>query len=362
MSKFWRNIIISTLIAVAVYLFLSYSETKELPGFQDQWSNAILSIFLVNLIGFALIKLNKLYNKNIPWSRNVSLRFVIEVSGTVILSAIGATFFLIILNYGYDNSEIAFIDYVKDGIIKFGIISFVISYSYSLINFSIFSYNEYSVGQIESLASERIQLDLRFEALKSQLNPHFLFNALNTISSLIFINIKQAENYVRLLAKTYNYILDTNGDKVVSIAKEIEMTKAYFFMHKIRYEDFVELIVEDNLEKLDGKVPPFTLQILVENALKHSVISKENPLKIEIYSQNNNELVVKNNIVKKPVYQSTMESLMNKQKDTESYQIGLSNIRSRYKYLVNMDIDVISGNFFKVKVPIIDNYEKKLVL
>lgn len=360
MSKSWRNIIISTLVAIVVYFFLLYSETRELLGINDQWLGLSIAIIIVILIGQSLMKLNGIYNKYLPWNKNISLRFSIEVATSIILSGAGAIIFIIsyALN-NYDNVEVPFLEFIYDGIIKFAILAVVISYIYSLINFSIYSYNQYSVGQIEALASERIQLDLSFEALKSQLNPHFLFNALNTISSLIFINIKQAENYIRMLADTYNYILDTNGDKVVSIGQEIEMTKAYFFMHKIRYEELVELDISDGIEKLEGTIPPFTLQILVENALKHSVISENNHLKIEIYCNNNNQIVVKNNIVEKPIYQSTMENLLNKQKDTESYKIGLSNISDRYKYLVNKGIEVTSGKYFKVKVPIIHNgYEK----
>lgn len=353
MSKFQRNTIISTLIALTVYLFLGYSETSKFPAFSDQWMEMLLVIALANAIGFILIKLNSVYNRLIPWNRGVSLRFFIEVSSSLILYFVVATIFFIYLKILYFDSNNLIPDEAVDGLIKFGILSLVISYSYSLINFSIYSYNQYSVGQIEALASERIQLDLRFEALKSQLNPHFLFNALNTISSLIFINKKQAEKYIRLLAGTYNYILETNGDKVVSIAKEIEMTKAYFYMHKIRYEDFVELKINKDLENEQGKLPPFTLQILVENAIKHTVICEKDPLLIEIYGNKNNQIVVKNNIVENPAYQSTMENLINKQKDSESYKIGLSNIRERYSYLADKEIDVSAGKYFKVKVPII---------
>lgn len=354
MPGIWRNIFISTILALVVYLFIFYSETTVFPSILTQWPGMIITIVLVNLIGFTLLFLNTYYNRLLPWNKYVSIRFIVEISTGLLLSAIATSIFVFAYLFNnYENTEVAFLDFIQDGLIKLAILSLVISYIYSLINFSIYSYNQYSVGQIQTLASERMQLDLRFEALKSQLNPHFLFNALNTISSLIYLNTKQAEKYIRLLAKTYNYILETNSDRVVTLSSEIEMTKAYFFMHKIRYEDMVELVIDDRIEILEGYIPPFTLQILVENALKHSVVSEKDHLKIEIYPNNGNQIVVKNNIVDKPVYQSTMENLMNKQKETESYQIGLSNIRNRYKFLINKDIEVTSGKFFKVKVPII---------
>ncbi len=357
MSNSLRNIIISTILAVVVYLFIYYSETTTFPSLINQWPGLLITVMLVNIVGFILIKLNKQYNKWLPWRKNVSTRFLVEVSTSFLLNSTAATIFIFGYLYNvYFPTEATFTDSILDGIIKFGILTLVISYIYSLINFSIYSYNQYSVGQIQALASERLQLDLRFEALKSQLNPHFLFNALNTISSLIYLNVQQAEKYIRLLASTYTYILDTNSEKVVSVADEIEMTKSYFFMHKIKYEDFIELVIDEKVAGISGSIPPFTLQILVENALKHSVISEKSKLRIEIYSNNNNQLIVKNNIVDKPIYQSTMENLLNKQKETESYQIGLSNIRSRYKFLIDRDIEVSTGDYFKVKVPIIENY------
>ncbi len=356
MPYIWRNIIISSLIGIAIYLFVFYSETTVLPNILEQWPGIVLSIILVNLIGLGLIYTNRLYNNWLQWSNNVSLRFFIEVCTGLLLSALAVTVFIFgFLRFNYNPESPSYYESLSDGLIKFGILSLVSTYIYSLINFSIYSYNQYSVGQIEALASERVQLDLRFEALKSQLNPHFLFNALNTISSLIYLNKNQAEKYIRILAQTYNYIIETNGDKIVTIVEEIEMSKAYFYMHKIRYEDFVELRINKNLNGLKGFIPPFTLQILVENALKHNVISEKSPLIIQIYKNSNSQIVVKNNIVERPVHQSTMENLMNKQKQTESYQIGLSNISRRYKFLVNKDIDIISGKYFKVKVPIIKN-------
>ncbi len=357
MSNTLRNIVISTILTVVVYMFIYYSETTTFPSLVNQWPGMLLALAMVISIGFILIRLNKLFNSWIPWSRYVSTRFIVEVMTSILLIAIASTIFIFgYLHNVYAPTEITFAEAITDGIIKLAILTMVISYIYSLINFSIYSYNQYSVGQIQALASERMQLDLRFEALKSQLNPHFLFNALNTISSLIYLNIEQAEQYIRLLASTYTYILDTNSEKVVSVADEVEMTKSYFFMHKIKYEDFVELVVDEKVSEISGYLPPFTLQILVENALKHSVISERNKLKIEIYHNNRNQIIVKNNIVDKPVYQSTMENLLNKQKATESYKIGLSNIRSRYKFLIDKDIEVSSGNYFKVKVPLILNH------
>lgn len=359
MNKTWRNIIISTLLAIAVYLFVFYSETTVFPKFIEQWVGILLAVVLVNLIGWGMISLNVVLNKYVPWDSKITLRFVIEVCTGILLSAIAAVLFVyVFIAQTHTNDEITLVEFIYDGAIKFGILSVVIIYVYSLINFSIFSYNQYSVGQIEAITSDRIQLDLRFAALKSQLNPHFLFNALNTISSLIYMDVKLAEDYIRQLARTYDYILATDDTKLIAFQEELEMVRGYFFMQKTRYDDRVHLNVSKELENITGYIPPFTLQILVENALKHSTISEENPLKIEIFSNNNN-IVVRNNIVDKHESTSSMNYLLNKQKESESYKIGLSNIRARYKFLTNKIIEVSSDTDFTVSIPLIQEDEIK---
>ena len=343
-------------MAIAVYLFVFYSETTVFPKLIDQWAGILLAVVLVNFIGWGMVSLNTVLNKYVPWNTKITLRFVIEVGSGIILSAIAAVIFIYAyIAQAYTNDEITLVELIYDGVIKFGIVTVVIIYVYSLINFSVFSYNQYSVGQIESLTSDRIQLDLRFAALKSQLNPHFLFNALNTISSLIYMDVKLAEDYIRQLARIYDYILETDDTKLIAFKDELEMVTGYFFMQKTRYDDRVELNISKGLENITGFIPPFTLQILVENALKHSIISEENPLRIEITSNNNGRIVVRNNIINKSDSTSSMNHLLNKQKDSESYKIGLSNIKSRYKFLTDKTIEVSSVNDFTVSIPLIQD-------
>ena len=359
MSGVFRNSIISSLIAIAVYLYIYYSESIGEPNWKEEWLGLLLAIFLVNLIGLALMNLNKWFNKRIPWNKQITIRFGVEIVSGILLSVIAAFvfFYAYVLRVHIPSEEIP-TELYHDGILKFGILSLVLVYGYSVINFSSFSYNQYSKGQLESLSAERIQLELRFEALKSQLNPHFLFNALNTISSLIYTSSNQAEEYIRQLAKTYNYILDTNGNHLVRLADEIEMLKAYFYMHKIKFNDRVELKIDEHLERTKGYIPPFTFQILVENAIKHNEISEQYPLTIEIYKDKKSQLIVKNNCNSIPKQESDMEPTAHKNQ-TESYKIGLLNIRKRYKYILDTDVKVTEGESFVVSLPFIHSPELK---
>jgi len=172
------------------------------------------------------------------------------------------------------------------------------------------------------------------------------------------VNLAQAEKYIRHLASTYNYILNTNNTKAVRLNEELDLVRAYFFMHKIRYENRIELSIDEKLDNVAGYIPPLVLQILVENAFKHSIISEIQPLKIEIFKNGDNWLTVRNNIIRNTDDLSTMNVLLNKQKESESYKVGLSNIISRYSYFTTQKIEVSSGKHFTVRVPIIQEYNE----
>lgn len=351
MLRIWPNSIISSLIAVAVYIYIYYSETTESPNWSEQWIGLVLAVFLVNLVGVGLARLSKLYNAVLPWNKQITLRFSVEMISGIVLSFLAAVLFWFVYFFYFNSvAEKYTFEYYRDGMIKLGIVTLVLVYGYSLVNFLRYSYKQYSARQIEALATERIQLELRFEALKSQLNPHFLFNALNTISSLIYTDINQAESYIRQLASTYNYILKTNGYHLVKLQDELKMIKAYFFMHKIKYNEAIELKINERLDELKGFVPPFTLQILVENALKHSDISANNPLTIEIFDEKGEFLIVRNNSQSGNKQKGSDKPINDK--PSGSYNIGLSNIRNRYKHILNEDICVTTGDYFTVTLPL----------
>lgn len=240
-----------------------------------------------------------------------------------------------------------------DGAIKLGIITIAIIFIISLVNFSVFSYNQYAYVQIEKLSIERDQVRLQFEALKSQLSPHFLFNALNTISSLLYKDISISEDYIRKLAKTYQYILETEKRKLVELSEELSMVKAFYFMQKIKYEDCLDLELNIHTALYKTLIPPLTIQMLVENAIKHNKICDEHTLKIEIYDENEKVIVVKNNIIQKPELIEIGNNLIERPQDQKSHKIGLKNIRQRYKYLADKNIEVIFDEYFTVKLPVI---------
>ena len=347
-----RSILISSLLAVGVFSFIFFSETGELPKVNDHWQGYILAIILANSGAIALYYINLLYNQHIPWNERRSIRFLVElISGLIIFSFLAVLFYFIYIspNISIELKSEFWINY-WDGVVKFGIILSVFIYIFSLVNFSMFSYNQYSVVQIESLQHERNQLKLQFQALKSQLNPHFLFNALNTISSLSSQDIQQAEAYIRKLADTYQYILNTENRKLVSLKEELEMLSAFFYMQKIKYEDWIDLKLSISSDVLETFIPPLTLQMLVENALKHNMVCEERRLMIEVKADEFGISVI-NNCDDDLDFKEEGSRINEKQNN--SHKIGLVNIKKRYHYFTKLKIEVERTSVFTVHLPLL---------
>jgi len=182
----------------------------------------------------------------------------------------------------------------------------------------------------------------RYRTLKAQVNPHFLFNSLNTLSEIIYVDTRKADNYIQELAGIYRYILDNEETDLISLEEEIRFVTRYFELQKVR---------DGNRVQLNMNIPgagrfsilPISLQILVENALKHNSASEEKPLKILIHKEREDYIVVSNDINKRNVL-------------TDSHGTGLSNLKERVKLITGKEMTVkTENNQFIVKLPIIRN-------
>ena len=197
---------------------------------------------------------------------------------------------------------------------------------------------QHSVEEKEMLKRESLQAQLN--ALKTQVNPHFLFNNLNTLCSIIPDNPKQAVDFVQQLSKVYRHILEVKYEKSIPLKDEMEVLQAYSFLLKTRFEDNLYIDIQVNEASLDKKIVPLSLQLLMENAIKHNIISQDKPLKI-IVTVIDDHLVISNNLQKK-------------NQITESTGIGLNNIRNRYKLLTDKVIVITETNTnFTVSIPLI---------
>ncbi|HEU4606582.1 MAG TPA: histidine kinase [Chitinophagaceae bacterium] len=195
------------------------------------------------------------------------------------------------------------------------------------------------VDEAEQLKKENLQSQL--EGLKGQVNPHFLFNSLNSLSSLISEDPEKAEWFLDEMSKVYRYLLRNNEDGLATLDAEMQFIYSYFHMLKTRYGDGLDMEVKIDERFLTYHIPPLTLQMLVENAVKHNMILKDSPLKILIMTTNSGRLVVSNN-------------LQRKDRMVSSNKVGLSNIVNKYRLMQLEDINVRDdGKEFAVVVPLI---------
>ena len=183
-------------------------------------------------------------------------------------------------------------------------------------------------------------LKYQYRTLKTQVNPHFLFNSLNTLSEIIYSDAKKADNYIQKLSSIYRYILDNEKTDLIPLNKEIEFVKQYFLLQKERDENKIQLDIDfENADKF--KIVPISLQLLIENALKHNVISEENPLIIHINGDNK--------------YISISNNMQRKNTISNSPGTGLSNLMARVKLITGKEIAINQeNNRFIVKLPLVD--------
>jgi LytS/YehU family sensor histidine kinase len=188
---------------------------------------------------------------------------------------------------------------------------------FHLLNAIMYYFNEYKTKWVEAEELKRITAQAELQLVKSQINPHFLFNNLNVLSTLVLQNNAEANKFIEAFSKVYRYILSIHDKELVEIKTELDYIKPYIFLLEKRFSD--GLSIKINIpEQFESKyIIPASLQMLIENAIKHNVVSRQKPLRIDVHVNGNNTIVVSNNL-------QARESVEN------STEIGLSNIKKRY--------------------------------
>jgi|GEM_PF-3782213 len=199
-----------------------------------------------------------------------------------------------------------------------------------------------SLNQQAKLENEQLKQEnmrARLSLLQEQVNPHFLFNSLGTLRSMI--NEKAPRDFIQRLAEVYRYLLNSRMADLVDLRRELEFTNAYLYILKERFEEALMVTVDVGEDLYVKKLPPLTLQLLIENAVKHNVIDIGTPLNIHIYSKDGAQLVISN-------------SLKRKQTVSSSLGTGLNNIRDRYRLLAGLEINITeSDTEFTVTIPLL---------
>ena len=220
------------------------------------------------------------------------------------------------------------------------IASLTVSFFVISIYETIFFYTQLQTSITEKEQLERENIKSQLEGLKNQVNPHFLFNSLNTLTYLIPEDPDRAVGFVQQLSKVYRYILEIKDEKLIPLSEELKFLDAYIFLLKERFGENFQIEVNIPDDFLTHKVVPLSLQLLLENAIKHNIISSLKPLKIEVFIEKG-KLIVRNNLQKK-------NQVMNSTKS------GLQNIKNRYSFFSNKKVEVLStSEYFIVMLPLL---------
>lgn len=220
------------------------------------------------------------------------------------------------------------------------VVAIVITFIVTLAIHTFYFYKAYQENKVKEQKVIAGTASAQFESLKNQIDPHFLFNSLNVLSSLIEENPESAQRFTTSLSKIYRYVLEQKDKELVSVQEELNFAKTYMNLLKMRFENSITFELPENFAKEEAKVVPLSLQLLLENCIKHNVVSEYKPLHIKIYIEDN-QLVIENNLQKKDIL-------------SERKGVGLQNIVNRYAILTDRKVWVTeNAQVFKVGLPIL---------
>lgn len=278
--------------------------------------------------------------KSLPWEHRPGVRFTIQL-----LLGLGVTaiVFIIVSIFSHLSTHIPlrlFIEEFAGHAVLFSI--FVTS-----MYIGIFFFQRMKTALLETERLKQESLLAQNQVLRQQIDPHFLFNNINTLSSLIAEDQKLAIEFVRRLSNVYRYVLQSKDYELINLKEELDFIRDYAFAFHLRFGDNFSLATNVPEAFQNTRIPPLTLQILVENCVKHNIISRDKPLRVSISVENNSHIVVRNNLQRKSILPSRTH-------------VGLKNIITRYEFVTQkmVQIEEPQGEFI-VKLPLLNGKENK---
>jgi two-component system, LytTR family, sensor kinase len=299
------------------------------------WAFAITS---TQWLGPVLI--NYFLDKRMKWMNRPVTRTFIQIISLLLWSvlayiAVQSVMYYFIRGLTPDRSW----EYIRVSILLTFLIALFLSVLFTAVGF----FKAWRQSVLNEAELQSRMLAYKYESLRNQLNPHFLFNSLNVLADLVYTDQEQAVKFIRQLSDLFQYVLDSRDKELVTLKEEMQFLNAYMYLLNTRFGDKLKVNISID-ENTEGYVVPMSLQLLVENAVKHNEVSEKNPLKVFI-SNENGFLRVEN--VKKPRIAGEI-----------SKNTGLKNISLQYNHLSEKDIEVIeTGNTFSVRIPLIKEEE-----
>ena len=271
-----------------------------------------------------------------PWERYPAKHIFVETLLIIVLLLVFITGMGFLFSY---NKDVCFQKALKMNSVDI-LFTILITFLIVTIHEAIFFYRQWKVNFSKSIRLEKDNLEAQYNMLKAQINPHFLFNSLNSLMSLLENNPK-AEQYVQDLSEYLRYVLLSNSREAVELKEELENLEKFFQLQKLRFNDNLHVEIEINPASLQLQIPTLALQMLVDNCIKHNTISENKPLTIKIFDDGKS-ITVENNLQLKLSVESTGQ--------------GLKNIEGRYRFIANEPIKIVSDDkHFSVTIPLINS-------
>jgi two-component system, LytTR family, sensor kinase len=336
-NKWYYRLITGGLAGVLTWFLAELLLTIRYRYFNpfDTPLNYLFALLLGMILFESIFRSEKLLENRYPWNKNPGKRLSLQILICFAQAFFWVFIIRLVIGYIFVPGKLVI---MSDEMMILGIvIFFIIIQNLAELGFFINERYRKSLAEVEKFRKENAEN--QFEMLKLQLNPHFLFNSLNTLSSLVHEDTSKASEFIRRLSDVYRYVLDNRSKELVSLSEELDFIKAFTFLLSLRFQGMISFNFDIGKNTLEKKIAPMTLQLLVENAVKHNIASQKQPLAVTI-SAKDSDLFIENNLQPKGEQNGT--------------GVGLKNISSRYAFLTYRKVEIIKeSHIFKVIIPLL---------
>lgn len=341
MKRFFKTLATGILIAAVLMLldqtmrYVSGDNIKLDDNFLEIFSYYVIYSVPLTLVNSAFFKY---LNEKVQWQKYQRFRFIIGFVGSVSLTLITIFFIRLFISLVIENETWNY--FITNETFRYYLSVLMVTLVISLFFHAVYYYKELQKTKVKEQKVIAGTASAKFDALKNQLDPHFLFNSLNVLTSLIEENPNSAQKFTTSLSKVYRYVLEQKSKELVTVDEELNFARTYMSLLKMRFEDSIVFDIPDKALNPDSKVVPLSLQLLLENAVKHNMVTSNRPLHMKIYEENNH-LVVMNNLQPKQIVK-------------KSSGVGLENIKQRYQLLTNRTVYINkTSTHFSVAIPLL---------
>ncbi|HZH70330.1 MAG TPA: 2TM domain-containing protein [Flavobacteriaceae bacterium] len=335
--------IIAVGIAIGIILFIIGNVYRLISGYAfPEKRILVIELAIYILYSLPLCVVNSGYftyiNERVSWGNKHLMRLATGFLGSVMLTI--STLFVIRVVHLVGINGMSFAEYFQNENLQFYFIALLITLVISLFFHAFYFYKMLQEKKVKEQKIIAGTASAKFESLKNQIDPHFLFNSLNVLTALIDEDPERAQRFTTSLSKIYRYVLEQKDKELVSVEEELDFAATYMDLLKMRFENSVFYEIPQKVSNPETKVVPLSLQLLLENTVKHNVVSEKKPLYIRIY-EDDKFLVIENDLQKKQILQSRKG-------------VGLQNIVDRFNIVTNRKVVIEENNqTFRVKLPIL---------